>query len=238
MQLDHLPEAEGGEGVQESGGQRRPAVARPVQHVCRHGEAGDHEAREQRRLVGEDRVAGQEVDGRERREVAEQVLREGERVSRRVEDVRVEQLERPRDQRVDVPGEDPDGKQHVGRRRDDRGRGPAEERPGEENGGSRIERGRAQRAAPSRHRPPPRPQLRLDRRERAHRTADGRSTTAGQRSAARALLRRERRLLVCRAAHETAPCRGNGGAPRPHPGAAFLGARAGSPGSRRASRRA
>src|SRR5262249_39355448 len=103
----------------------------------------------------ENRVAGRQIDGGEERNVAEHVLRAGERRARRIEGVGVEEAAGMRDERVRVPREYPEGKVQVAlheeRRRDGVGGGGREhgggrmarERPGEDHGGEREEHGRA-----------------------------------------------------------------------------------------------
>jgi len=68
-----------------------------------HADAAEEEADDDRHVECEDGVAGQQPNGRERWEIAEQVLREGERVRGGIQDIPLKQRKRMREQGMHVP---------------------------------------------------------------------------------------------------------------------------------------
>jgi len=74
---------------------------------------------ERRDVHGEHRVAGQPQHRRREQRAADQVLRIGKRMVQRIENVGLEDRERPMDQRVDIPRERPDVQVRVGSQRHD-----------------------------------------------------------------------------------------------------------------------
>ena len=114
LQVAELRRAPGREAEEHARDHPRRGAPRPGADGDVHRERGEREAEEQRHLVAEHGVARGRVDRREERQVAEEMVRAGERPRRGVKDVRVEQRGRRRAERVHVPGERPDVEEHVG----------------------------------------------------------------------------------------------------------------------------
>ena len=156
--VTELPEPERREAEERSRHERWPELARPVIRETEHAQTGERERQEQHDVVAHDRIARQQVTGREDGHHAEHMLGEGERTLDGVEDVGVEEVQRvaPR-QSVNVPGENP--REHDGVQRITyMGPQPEDQRIGFDDGQNQEKTAREQGAsnrepvAPSAHR--------------------------------------------------------------------------------------
>ena len=111
-------------------------------------DAAEHNREKRDEIEREHGIAGHPENRRGKESAANQVLRVGERVGVGIEDVRVEDRERPRGESVRVPGERPDEELSIGIGADDRAPGAEGERVGEENR-ERDEQDRDRRGAAS-----------------------------------------------------------------------------------------
>ena len=107
LDVVQLAEPEVREGVEHRCHRGRPRVARQVPHQPEHGQPGQGERGEPDEVVGQEHAGPQEAREGDERHEPEEVVGIDQRPAVRVKDVRVQEPERRRRQRVDVPREDP-----------------------------------------------------------------------------------------------------------------------------------
>ena len=155
VDVAELSETERPEGEERAGDRRSRERAPQLADEQRRAGPAEQEGSEQEDVVVEDRRGVKEIERQHEEHACQQVLREGEAVGERVEDVRLEERERVLAELVRAPGENParqvvvgeDERRGCGGQLEKRPVGTRDERPGPGDGeeGERGEEGHRRR---------------------------------------------------------------------------------------------